>query len=214
MLKPKEAEVAPKAHTLAPESCNLNPSAAEAKLHEAAPEGKEDWVKANRERFHEAYGADEGEKVLYATAWAMKNREIKEASIIVPAEKSKQDPDHAEKLMGEDDESDEEHGKESSGKVANLSGVVREEAEKYLDPQTAEVADRARPPKGAHLVQERSPESSGLRLQLEWANGKAIILPPASEAPLASFVAVLRYVSEHFADRPDWIEAIEKALVE
>lgn len=220
MLKPKEAEVSPAKSKVPAEACHLDPSKAEKMLDEAAPPGMEDWVKSNKDRFKNEYGSEEGEKILYATAWAMKNKQVKEASLVVPAEKSHQDPDHAEKLMKEDDEDDESHGKEASGKVANLDGVARESVEikeelgKNLDPQTAEVADRARPPKGAHLVQERSVESSGLRLQLEWANGKAIIMPPASEAPLMSFADVIKYINEQFADRPDWIEAIEKALVE
>lgn len=224
MLEPESKEVANarmKANAVPAEKSLLDPAAAEAKmLGEAAPEGFEQWVVENKARFVEAYGLVEGEAILFATAWAMKNQQIKEASLVVPAEKSHQDPDKAEKMMSEDDEDDESHGKDASGKVPNLDSIAREsvevneELEKYLDPQTGEIANRAKPPKGAHLVQERSPQSSGLRIQLEWANGKAIVLPPASEPALVAFADVMKYVVERFADRPDWIEAIEKSLLE
>ena len=40
-------------------------------LDESAAPGKEDWIKANKQRFIKQYGKEKGLKILYAKAWAM-----------------------------------------------------------------------------------------------------------------------------------------------
>ena len=44
-------------------------------LTEASPPDAEveQWIKDNKERFKKEYGAEEGEKILYAKAWKMYN---------------------------------------------------------------------------------------------------------------------------------------------
>jgi len=40
-------------------------------VNESAAPGKEDWIKANKQRFIKQYGKEKGLKILYAKAWAM-----------------------------------------------------------------------------------------------------------------------------------------------
>lgn len=128
-------------------------------------------------------------------------------------------PLHAVK---EDEESDAEHGKIASGKVPNADGITRESVEvqvqedydKQIDQESCEVSNRARPPKWAGLVHERGLDWQGYRLQLSFASGHSVIMPAASDAPLADTAAVFEYVNEAFKDLPDWIEAIEKCLLD
>jgi len=41
--------------------------------YEEAPPGEEEWIKANKKRFIDQYGEEEGLKILYATAWKRHN---------------------------------------------------------------------------------------------------------------------------------------------
>lgn len=47
-------------------------------IFETAPPGMEDWVKSNKQRFIDEYGEERGTRVLYAKAWTMKNKKLRE----------------------------------------------------------------------------------------------------------------------------------------
>lgn len=42
-------------------------------IYETAPPGKkaEEWIKSNKSRFHDQYGEERGNQILYATAWKL-----------------------------------------------------------------------------------------------------------------------------------------------
>lgn len=50
----------------------------EDELNEAAPPGMEKWIKKNKKIFIKKYGKKRGMRILYATAWKMHNKSIKE----------------------------------------------------------------------------------------------------------------------------------------
>lgn len=53
----------------------MNTQKEEVELDEVSAPGKEDWIKANKQRFIKEYGKEKGLRILYAKAWKMANKD-------------------------------------------------------------------------------------------------------------------------------------------